>query len=381
MTDLEELKRRAALAVDALAPELVALSDDLHAHPELKFEEHHAAAQATALLARHGREPELGVGGLATAFAARLPSNEGPTLALLSEYDALPGLGHACGHNVICAAGVGAFLALARLGPLPGTVRLVGTPGEEGGGGKIDLLDAGVFEGVDAAFMIHPFDRTYAHVSLAGRTPLRLTFEGRASHAAASPEAGINALDAAVLFFNATNALRQRLEPTARLHGIITHGGDAPNIIPDRVVVEYYARAEVPSVLDRLEAEVRACAEGAALQVGGTVAIERSAKRYDSFESHRPLSEAFARNLDALGAPREPGDCRIMASSDIGNLSQHFPCIHPYLGMGEGLVCHTPAFADASGDERGRRVLVAGAKALAMTVLDALFEPSLTARP
>jgi amidohydrolase len=381
MATVDELKTQAARLIDGeLGRELVALADDLFAHPELRFEEHHAAATITALLERHGIRPMRGVAGLPTAFEARHgEANDGPTVAILAEYDALPGLGHACGHNVIAATGVGAFLALKRLGALPGNVRLYGTPGEEGGGGKIAMADAGAFAGCDAAMMIHPYGLSYPFVDLAGRVALRIVFEGRASHAAGAPEEGVNALDAAILFFNGTNAMRSRLRSDARLHGIIAEGGEAPNIVPARSRVEYYARAFDQAYLDQLVRDLRACAEGAARQTGCTVTVEPSSPAYDAFTTADPLAAAFAANLDRIGHPYRPERHRTLASSDIGNLSRYLPCIHPYLGMGDGLACHTVEFAQASGGEAGRRLVREGAKALAMTALDLLANPELLA--
>ncbi|MFI5015713.1 MAG: M20 family metallopeptidase [Hyphomicrobiales bacterium] len=382
MADVNALKDRINAAIDGpLGDALVALSRDLHAHPETRFEEVHAMETITKLLTAHNIPSVKGVGGLPTAFEARRAhGNAGPTVAILAEYDALPGLGHACGHNVIAAAGVGAFLALGGLEPLPGVVRLIGTPAEEGGGGKVIMDEAQVFEGVDAAMMIHPFEETFPFVEFAGRVALTITFHGKSSHAGSAPEAGINALDAAILLFNGMNALRQRMIAGSRLHGIIAEGGEAPSIIPERSRVEVYVRAYDQAYLEKLLALVEACARGAAEQTGCRVEIADASPRCDSFLCSEPLAESFTANLQRIGHKPNPERFRAFASTDFGNVSQKIPSIHPYLGMGAGLKCHTHEFAAASGDARGDGIVREGAKALAMTALDALFDPALIER-
>jgi amidohydrolase len=322
----------------------------------------------------------VGIARLPTAWEAKLhPKSNGPTVALLAEYDALPELGHACGHNVIAAAAVGAFTALSVLHNFPGSLRLIGTPAEEDGGGKVIMHEAGVFDGIDAAMMIHPFDQTYPNVEFAGRVPLTIIFYGRAAHAGSMPEQGISALDAAIAFFTGLNALRQRLRDGARYHGIIAEGGTSAAIVPQRTRVELYLRAYDQAYLSEMTEMVKVCARGAAAQIGCTVEFSSSSKSFASFTCNSPLAAAFTDNLVLLGLQTRPELNRAFAATDFGNVSQTVPSIHPYLGMGEGLVCHTPEFATASGDSRGMQCVLAGAKALAMTALDIFFDPNLLA--
>lgn len=376
--NLDALKARVVAVIDSeLAAPMLSLSADLHAHPEIAFQEHRSAAAIATILDAHGQAPNIGTGGLPTAFDVRTGS-DGPTVAILAEYDALPGLGHACGHNVIAASAVGAYLALASLGPLPGSIRLIGTPAEEDGGGKVMLHDAGVFAGVDAAMMIHPFDETFPLVEFAGRIPLTVVFHGLAAHAGSMPEHGISALDAAIVFLTGLNAMRQRLRDGARFHGIIAEGGTSPGIVPERARVELYLRAYDQAYLNEFAKMVTEAAHGAAHQTGTGVDVTSTTAVFQSFVCNRPLAAAASANLASVGAEPRPEFNRAFAATDFGNLSQTIPSIHPYVGMGTGLVCHTPAFAEAAGDRRGRQVALQGAKAMAMTTLDFLFNPSLS---
>jgi amidohydrolase len=379
MIEVDLLKNQVVELIDGdLGQALIDLSLGIHRSPEIAFEEHQTVAAIAEFLTTRGIRPVLGTAGLPTAWEADLHRGaNGPTVAILAEYDALPGLGHACGHNVIAAAAVGAFVALSALGSLPGRLRLIGTPAEEDGGGKVIMHEAGVFEGTDVAMMIHPFHETVPIVEFAGRVPLTIVFHGRAAHAGSTPEHGISALDAAVVFLNGLNAVRQRLRDGARFHGIIAEGGTSAAIIPERTRVELYLRAYDQGYLTEMIGLVKACAEGAAAQIGCTVQIDSLSKSFDSFVCNRPLAAAFADNLMRLGLPTNPELNRAFAATDFGNVSQSVPSIHPYLGMGEGLVCHTPDFATASGDERGMQIVRDGAKALAMTALDVFLDPSL----
>ncbi len=263
---MDALKQGIAESVDALGDELAALSARIHAHPELAFEERRACGWIGEFLAEHGFQVETGVGGVETAFRASLETGPGPTLAILCEYDALPGIGHACGHNVIAAAGAGAGAALMAVRDrLPGgRIQVIGTPAEERGGGKGVLVDAGIFKGVDAAMMIHGFDRTLLHQDLLG--VVRVTFEwaGRAAHASTDPWEGVNALDACVATFNAVAMLRQQMRPDCRIHGIVAEGGAAANIIPERAVADFNVRGPSLDAMWALYRRVIACAESAA---------------------------------------------------------------------------------------------------------------------
>ncbi len=242
---MSTLKDSISQAVEHLADELDALSRQIHAHPELAYHEVQACGWLSDFLARQGFKVEKGVGGVETAFRGTIETGEGPTIAILCEYDALPGIGHACGHNVIATSGVGAGAALAAVrAQLPkGRIQVIGTPAEEGGGGKVKLIKSGVFREVDCAMMIHGFDRTLLHQDLLGIVRGTFEFNGRASHASADPWEGVNALDAVIQTYNAISMLRQQVRPNCRIHGIITNGGAAANIIPEYASAIFYVRA------------------------------------------------------------------------------------------------------------------------------------------
>lgn len=375
----EELKARVIADAQARRADLIRISDTIHATPELGFEEHRAAALLTGVLEEAGFSVERGVAGMDTAFVATLEGHQpGPTVAFLAEYDALAGLGHACGHNIIAAAALGAGLAMKAVLPhLAGTIQVVGTPAEEGGGGKALMVDAGIFDGVAAAMMIHPGGR-----NLLGRKALTaygvcVEFFGKSAHAAAMPDEGINALDAVLLTFAGINALRQHLRDDARIHGIITHGGDAPNIIPDHTQADLIVRAaDTPYATEVLD-KVRACAEGAALATGCRLEFKLSGPRYDARLPNPKLVELFKANLETLGLEVElaTGNERL-GSSDIGNVSQVVPTIHPYIAIApEEVGGHTIEFREAAASPAGHQGLIHAAQALAMTAVDLLAEP------
>src|SRR6266581_7180048 len=270
---MSSVKDAIAQAVDRLADELEALSKQIHANPELGYKEVKACAWLTEFLTGQGFKVERGVGGVDTAFRATIETGDGPTIAILCEYDALPSIGHACGHNAIATAGAGAGAGLAAVrDKLPkGRIHVVGTPAEEGGGGKVKLIQAGVFTDVDAAMMVHGFDQWVGHMDLLGIVRVGFEFTGKASHAAADPWDGVNALDAAIQTYNSVSMLRQQVRPDARIHGIITHGGAAPNIIPEFAAATFYVRSLNLDYMWQLQQRVIACAEGAARSTGCTL--------------------------------------------------------------------------------------------------------------
>jgi len=370
-------------AVDRLADALEALSHRIHDHPELGYQEVRAAGWLTEFLAAQGFRVERGVAGVETAFRATLETGAGPTVAILCEYDALPGLGHACGHNVIAAAGVGAGAALAAVRErLPrGRVLVLGTPAEEGGGGKVRLIEGGVFRDVDAALMVHGWDRWVLHQDLLGVARVRLEFSGRAAHAAACPWEGVNALDAVIQTFTAVALLRQQVRPTARIHGIVTDGGAAPNIIPEFAAATFYVRAPRLDELWELERRLLACAEGAARATGATLAARRQDAVYEPFRRNDTLLGLFRENLRRFGCPESPPDTEHLGSSDIGNVSQVVPTIQPLVKIApEGTPIHSRAFAEAARGPLARQGLLVAAKALAMTAFDLLADPGLVAK-
>ena len=283
-------------AVDRLADDLEQLSRTIHDNPELGYQEVKAAGWLVEFLSKHGFTVERGVAGVPTAFRATIETGEGPTIAIMCEYDALPAIGHACGHNVIAATGAGAGAALAAVKDrLPrGRIRVIGTPAEEGGGGKVKLIRGGVFGDVDAAMMVHGWAAWVPHQDLLGIVRVSFEFTGKAAHAAAYPWDGVNALDAVIQTFNNVSMLRQQVRPDARIHGIITHGGAAPNIIPEFAAATFYVRAPRIDAMWELHRRVIACAEGAATATGCTLkVIERQETAYEPFKRNVPLVEAF----------------------------------------------------------------------------------------
>lgn len=368
-------------AVDAQRAGLVDLARSIHDHPELCFEEHRAAAWVAEYVERAGGVTvERGVGGLPTAVRARAGSGQ-PRVAIFAEYDALPEIGHACGHNLIAAGAVGAFVALARAGGFPGSVELVGTPAEEGGGGKIKLLEAGVFEGLSAAMMFHPFDRDLlAHPALSS---LRLTlkYRGAPAHAAMAPGDGRSALTACLDTFRLIDSQRVHFADGVRVHGIVTNGGQAVNVIPEYAESEFSLRARSTAELERVLTIVRRCANGAAMASG--VEVEIVEKRgYREMWNNMVIAERFGGALRELGRTPRELDARVGAgSTDMGDVSQHVPSIHPYLAIcdeGEAL-CHQHRFAECAVSERGFESMLVAAKALARTAADLLENPELLA--
>jgi amidohydrolase len=377
----EAVKPKVVQAVERLADELEALSHRIHDTPELCFKEERAHAWLTDLLERHGAKVERGVGGLATAFRATIEGGgPGPTIAILAEYDALPGLGHACGHNVIATAGAGAGAALAlglgRL-PFPGRIQVIGTPAEEGGAGKVKLLEAGVFEGVDAAMMIHGRCGTQVWRPTLGIVKVKAEFHGKATHASSWPWRGVNALNAMIQLFVSLDAMRQQLRPDARVHGIITKGGDQANIIPEHTASEFYLRAPTKDYCRELLRRFEAAAAGAATATGCTVKVTADAIIHDPLRANFAMAELFARNLERIDFPVDPDDGEAgYGSTDCGNVSQALPTIHPYIRIApDGVPGHSREFAEWARSPMARAGLVAGAKALALTALDLLAFP------
>jgi len=377
----EAVKARVAEEVKRLHPRLIEISHDLHAHPETLFQEHHAVELLTGELAAAGFQVERGVAGLETAFVATYGQGR-PAVAFLAEYDALPRLGHACGHNLIATWAVGAGLALRRALPDgPGTIKVIGTPAEEGGGGKVTMANAGAFHGLDAAMMIHPRDTTYLDRGSLGVTPYKIEFFGKSAHASAFPERGINALDAVLHVFFGVNALRQSLKLHTKIHGIITHGGDAANVIPDYAACEFLVRAREQDYLDEIKQKFRAIVDAAALATGARVEVTEGIS-YQVRVSNLGLIEAFRDNLTALGFDYEvpPADAGV-GSSDIGNVSQLVPAIHPYLKICEAPTGgHTPEFAQAAISPRADELTATGAQLLAWTAADVLLRPEVRER-
>lgn len=378
--DASDLKSRIPALVDSLLPDLDELADRIFAHPEVAYQEVKAAAWLSEFLEEHGFDVEREAGGVPTAFKGTVRGgSEGPAIAIISEYDALPVLGHACGHNIIATMGVGAAAAVAQLsGELPGCIVSMGCPAEEGGGGKIKLIDGGAFDDIDAALMIHPAQHNLTYRPSLGRVKLYMDFMGKPAHAAVSPEEGINALDALVTAYQAIGLLRQQLPSHVRIHGNITHGGDAPNIIPERASALFYVRSREKAFLPELVRRVRECAEGAARAHGARVELREDPLAYEPFKQNTELCSIFEKNLRALGIDLDDTDTESLGagSSDMGNLSWKVPAIEARLAMvPKDVTPHTAAFATASGGEPGHKLLRLGAQVMAMTAIDLLSSP------
>jgi amidohydrolase len=376
-------KTQIAQAVDRLADDLESLSRRIHDHPELAYQEVQACGWLSDYLAGHGFKVERGVAGVETAFRATLETGAGPTIAILCEYDALPAIGHACGHNVIATSGAGAGAALAAVrAALPaGRIQVIGTPAEEGGGGKVRLIDGGVFQHVDAAMMIHGFDRWILHQDLLGIVRVGFEFTGKAAHASADPWEGVNALDAVIQTFNNVSMLRQQIRPETRIHGIVTQGGAAPNIIPENAACTFYVRAAKLDEMWALHKRVIACAEGAATATGCTLNVVEFEAPYEPLRRNDTLLELFRANMQTTGAVESPPIPDRMGSSDIGNVSQVIPAIQPMVQIAPfGTPIHSRAFEAAAVSSLARTGMCQAAKTMAMTTYDLLADPSLITR-
>ncbi len=375
------LKARVTDAVDRLAEELEALSHRIHDHPELAFNEERAHAWLVEFLEKHGARVERGVGGLPTAFRATIPgSAPGPTIAIMAEYDALPGIGHACGHNVIATAGAGAGAALAAaLGSLPfaGRVQVIGTPAEEGGAGKVRLLDAGVFKDVDAAMMIHGRCGTQVWRPSLGIIKAKVEYFGQAAHASSWPWRGVNALNAIIQLFVSLDLMRQQLRPEARVHGVITNGGAQANIIPEYTSAEFYLRSRSVVYCRELARRFQAAADGAATATGCRAQVTVDPTVHEPLRANPTMAGLFAKNLEVIAFPEDPDDGQAgYGSTDCGNVSQRIPTIHPYIRISpDGVPGHSREFATWARSPLARAGMLAGAKALALTALDLLAAP------
>jgi amidohydrolase len=371
-TSIDSLKKRASAGVDATSDRLVAISHEIHAHPELGFEEELASHWCADELARAGFDVTLGVGGLDTAFSASVGSGT-TEIGICCEYDALPQVGHACGHNVIAAAGVGAGVALSGIADDLGiTVRVLGTPAEEGGGGKILMLESGVFDGLGAAMMVHPAPSELVQMPVRAVSHLIVRFRGKEAHASGFPELGINAADALTIAQVAVGLLRQHAKRDDQVHGIVTNGGAAPNIIPGLTEASYYVRSRSLDGLKDWEPRVRACFEAGALATGATVEFVPGGPTYSEFRTDGAIAELYRRNALELGRTFAADlEHALVASTDMANVSLALPSIHPTLDVGaKGAVNHQPEFAAYCATPTADKALLDGAKAMAWTVID-----------
>lgn len=381
-----DVHARLDAVVDRLRPRLETFARDVHAHPELAFAEHRTVARLTDWLRAEGFAVACPYGGLDTSFEAVLELNDdGPEIVLLAEYDALPELGHACGHNLICTAAIGAATALREVlpkldAPPPGRLRVVGTPAEEGGAGKILLLEQGAFDRTDAALMFHPSHRTMPVRGALALCRLTFAFHGVASHASTNPHLGVNALDACIQTFNAVAALRQHLPDEHRVHGVITHGGTAANVVPEYAEAQFLVRHKRLETVFEIRDRVIRAAQHAAASVGATVEVEEG-HAYAERNNNVVIGTRFGRHLKRQGVElQEPPQVGGVGSSDFGNLSQAVPAIHAYVKIApEGTSNHTHAFAAAAASDAGMAGMLQAAKALAATAADLFLDPALLA--
>src|SRR4051794_11150434 len=374
MVDRDALKQQVCDEVDRRSDLLLEASHRIHADPELGYEEHHAHDLLTSILEDGGLDTERGAFGLPTAFQAGAGAGDGPVVAVLCEYDALPDIGHACGHNVIATAGLGAALAVAAVADAAGgRLAVLGTPAEEGGGGKIVMARRGAFDGVQAALMVHPADADLLSMSTIAIQQLLVSYEGRSAHAAAFPWEGRNALDAAVLGYVNVAALRQHIEPTERIHGIFTKAGERPNIVPREAAAHWYVRSPTMASLEVLKGRVLTCLEAGALAAGCTMTHAWNEFPYAEVRDNTAMQQAFAANAARIGrSMADPATGhRVVGSTDMGNVSYLIPSIHPMIQVAPlGVSIHSPEFTGYAGAEEGDRAVIDGAKVLAMTVVD-----------
>jgi amidohydrolase len=376
LTPYERIDR----AIDASSDDLRRISLDLHAHPELNFEEVHAHEVLTDYLDREGFEVVRGAYTMPTAFKA-VAGAGGPTVAVLSEYDALPGIGHACGHNLIAIAGIGAGLGLrAGLEGQPGTLVILGSPAEEGGAGKQILIEQHAFDGVDAAFMAHPSPQDNASPRVQAIQQLKVEYFGRNAHAAAMPWQGLNALDALVMGYNAVSVLRQQMRPNDRVHGIFTAAGLKPNIIPDYTAAEYYVRSATMAELAELKERVKAALESAGPATGCRAEVSWVGRPYTDMVTNEPFARRYSEHMAELG--RAVGLEHWMGgSTDMGNVSYVVPTIHPMFAI----PCdpmnanHTAPFTDAAATPEAHENTIRVAKAMARAAYDVIADPTLLA--
>jgi len=372
--EIEKLKLKIKDSVELQRQQLIQLSLNIHDNPELGFEEEKASTWLTSYLEDSGFHVERGIAGLATAFRATYGQGS-PRIALLAEYDALPKMGHGCGHNIIATSALGAAVASKSIiDQSGGSVVVLGTPGEEVFGGKIDMVKAGAFKEIDVAMIVHPDVRNMVTIQALACSSLEVEFFGQPAHAAAQPYKGVNALEAMILAFTSINSLRQHIKGEARIHGIITDGGEAPNIVPAHSAAVFLIRAPDNEYLDELNGKVLNCFVGASVASGARLEYSWRNKAYAPMKNNATLAGLFSQNLELLGRHVEAFDPSFgFGSTDMGNVSQVVPSIHPTIAIASlEVLIHTQEFVSAAASEAGHEGFVDAAKAMAMTVADIL---------
>ena len=372
--DIAQMKQQVCADIDSRSADLIFISHEIHAHPELNFEEKFAHEILTQYIADSKLKVDRSAFELDTAFDVSVRGGNGPTVAVICEYDALPGIGHACGHNIIATAGLGAGVALSAVAELcGGNLRLMGTPAEEGGGGKVEMARKGAFKNIDAAMMIHPSDRDLARMNAIAIQQLFVRFAGLAAHAAVSPDKGKNALDAAVLGYMNVAAMRQHIRPTERVHGIFTKAGEKPNIVPREAEMDWYVRSDTIETLQPLKARIAKCLEAGAMAADCTVSFDWQKNTYADLVDNLPLLTSYVQNSAQLGRDLTtdllPGTGG--GSTDMGNLSYLVPSIHPMLQVApHGVSLHSAQFAEFTASKDADKAILDGAKIMAMTAID-----------
>ena len=370
--------------IEGRKKELRALSDDIWKHPEVAYTEKYAVARVAEFMKGQGYEITTPYCGIETAFRCEYGAGDGPVFAFASEYDALPEIGHGCGHNLICMAGIAAFLAAAeamKREKLPGKVILFGTPAEEGGGGKVRMVEAGCLKGVDAVVMTHPSSTNGPDPASTANCGLEIVFKGKAAHAAGAPEKAINALDAVQLLFAAVNAFRQQLPEHARIHGVILEGGLVPNVIPDRTRCRFYLRSGIESWSPVLEKRFRDMVRGAELMTGCTAEIKPFRPAYRARKPNAVMNAEFIRSMKELGMEITMPEHAGRGSSDFGNFSQEIPGIHPYFAVSDTVkpAGHSVEFCECAGKDAGFENGLNSAASLAYIGYRFLTEPDFRA--
>ena len=382
--DIAKIKQQVCADIDSRSADLISISHEIHAHPELNYEEKFAHDRLTQYIADSKIKVDRGAFELETAFDASVRGGSGPTVAVLCEYDALPGIGHACGHNIIAAAGLGAGVALSAVAEVcGGNLRLMGTPAEEGGGGKIEMARKGAFNNIDAAMMIHPSDQDLARMNAIAIQQLFVRYQGLAAHAAVSPDKGKNALDAAVLGYMNVAALRQHIRPTERVHGIFTKSGEKPNIVPREAEMYWYVRSDTIESLQPLKARIAKCLEAGAMAADCTISFDWEKFTYADLADNLPLLTSYVQNSAQLGRDLTtdflPGTGG--GSTDMGNLSYLVPSIHPMLQVApHGVSLHSAQFAEFTASKEADKAVLDGAKIMAMTAIDMWLSDTLSSQ-
>ncbi|QKY68638.1 M20 family metallopeptidase [Lentibacillus sp. CBA3610] len=375
---LEGLQKQISDNIEANQERYIETSHAIHDNPEIGNEEYYASQLLTDILIKEGFAVEKGVAGHETAFLAQRKSKkEGLRIGFLAEYDALPGIGHACGHNIIGTTGVAAAVAVSKvIDDIGGELVVLGTPAEEGGpngSAKGSFVKAGLVEDIDAAIMLHPGNETTLTSPTLGVDPLDFEFFGQSAHASANPEKGINALDGVIQLFNGINALRQHLPADVRIHGVITNGGEAPNIVPEYAKARFFIRASTRTVLNDVTEKVKGIANGAASATGARVNVTPFQNEVDNFIVNKRFDHVFKEIIERLGETVNTEKKTALGSTDAGNISQVVPTIHPHIKIGgSDLVGHTVEFREAAKSEKGDQALITGTKAVALTILELL---------